>query len=88
MHGHVIAIGRRNARMYYTGARVHDRDAWSFDLAQAAWFASADAATTAADTLLRWRGTPAGDREIEYHHLEDRIAPAHDGAVDPTDPEA
>jgi hypothetical protein len=72
MHGYVIAIGRITARLFYRGGLIHHRDPWTYELAEAAWFCSADAARCAADTLHRWRDAPEGDRSIEYHHLTDR----------------
>jgi hypothetical protein len=72
MHGYVIRIGRVIAPLYYRGGLAFGRDPWTYELAEAAWFCSADAAQAAADTLLQWRDRPAADRAIEYHHLTDR----------------
>lgn len=76
MHGYVIRIGRRIAPLYYTGQLLYARDGWSYELALAAWYASADAAQAASTTLRRWNDMPSSDRDIEYHHFADRAAAA------------
>lgn len=72
MHGYVIRIGRVIAPMFYRGGLAFGRDPWTYELAEAAWYCSADAARAAADTLLQWRDRADADRAIEYHHLTDR----------------
>lgn len=72
MHGYVIRIGRPIRKLFYRGGLAFGRDPWTYDLAEAAWFCTAEVAQAAADTLVRWRDMPIGDRAIEFHHLTDR----------------
>jgi hypothetical protein len=36
MHGHVIWVGRRNAKLYYRGGVTHGREPFTYELAEAA----------------------------------------------------
>ncbi len=72
MHGYVIRIGKPERQMFYRAGLAFERDPWTYELAEAAWFCTAEVAQAAADTLVRWRDTRTADRAVEFRHLADR----------------
>jgi hypothetical protein len=87
MHGHVIWVGRRNAKLYYRGGVTHGREPFTYELAEAAWFVTEEVARAVAESLQRFRDYPAGDRGIDFATWPDRFARRRDGATAaPLDP--
>jgi hypothetical protein len=79
MHGHVIWVGRRSAKLFYRGGTTHGREPFTYELAEAA--------RAVAESLQRFRDSPAGDRGIDYTTWPDRFAQIRDGATAaPLDP--